>query len=148
MSQIFFFAIFFDSTAVNYLSHLFCQHFSSVVPAMIPSTEVEPIYKKVKITFRAADSHCWEIMQLKWKIIRLLAQKAKQTMTGIGVWQEGIVCQNWGKKKKSNDLMSKETKNTTNNKKSKPSLQQASHFSFSLLLWGWGVGGEDVNCWH
>lgn len=104
MSQILLFAIIFYSTAVNYLLHLFCQHFSWVVSAMILSTEVEQIYKKVKITFRAADSHCWEIMQLKWKIIRLLNQKAKQILTGIGVWQEGIVCQNWGEKKHQPDV--------------------------------------------
>lgn len=98
----------FYSTAVNHLLHLFCQHFSSVVPAMILSTDVEQIYKKVKITFQVADSHCWEITQLKWKIIRLLTQKEKQTLTGIGVWQEGIGCQNWGEKNQPDVWRNKE----------------------------------------
>lgn len=135
MSQMFFFCYLFHSTAVNHLLHLFCQHLSSVVPAMILSTEVEQIYKKVKkkkkITFQAADSHCWEIMQLKWKMIRLLAQKAKQTLTGIGVLQEGIVCQNWGEKKIY--LMSEETKKTTNNKKRKKKIKTIAEAGFTLF---------------
>lgn len=98
----------------------------SVVTAVIPSTEGEQIHKGVKIPFRAADSHCWEIMQLKWKIIHLPAPKSK-TETDRYQAVAGRYSMSELRREKKINLMSEETKNTTNNIKNQ-------NYRFTLFL--------------